>query len=225
MQSKLVQYYLRIKGLNMDNKVLNNLSYGVYVVTTVDAQRPVGCIANCAMQITYDTMCVSINHDNYTNSCIKKSKKFAVSILGEHVNDNIIPVFGFQSSKDIDKFENIKTINVDGLEVIEDSVGYIICELVNQFETETHTVFEGKMTEAKLLKDDVPMTYSYYHQVKKGKSPKAAPTYQEETPAADKVAYRCKICGYIYEGDITKEPDTYVCPICKKDKSFFEKIV
>jgi rubrerythrin len=59
--------------------------------------------------------------------------------------------------------------------------------------------------------------------VKKGSSPKSAPTYIEEKSTA-KLAYRCKICGYIYEGDITKEPDTYVCPICKKGKEFFEKI-
>ena len=74
-----------------------------------------------------------------------------------------------------------------------------------------------------MLHEDIPMTYAYYHAVKKGLSPKNAPTYQETT-VEHKLAYRCKICGYIYEGDITKEPDTYVCPICKKGKEFFEKI-
>lgn len=212
------------KEVYMNNSVLNLLSYGVYVVTTLDGERSVGCIANCAMQITYDTLCVSINHDNYTNGCIKKSKKFAVSILGEHVNDSVIPTFGFNSCRDIDKFEKTKTVKIDGLEVLTDSVGYVICELTGEFETETHTVFVGKMKAGDVLKQDTPMTYDYYHKVKKGKSPKAAPTYQEETSSHTTVAYRCKICGYIYEGDITKEPDTYVCPICKKDKSYFEKI-
>ncbi len=208
----------------MNNSVLNLLSYGVYVVTTLDEERSVGCIANCAMQITYDTLCISINHDNYTNGCIKKSKKFAISILGEHVNDTVIPTFGFNSCRDIDKFEKTKTVKIDGLDILTDSVGYVICELTGEFETETHTVFVGKMTDGDVLKQDIPMTYDYYHKVKKGKSPKAAPTYQEETSSPKTVAYKCKICGYIYEGDITKEPDTYVCPICKKDKSYFEKI-
>ena len=208
----------------MNNQVLNLLSYGVYVITTVDEDKSVGCIANCAMQITYDTLCVSINHNNYTNGCIKKSKKFAVSILGEHVNDSVISTFGFNSCRDIDKFEKTKTFKVYGLDIIEDAVGYLTCELIGEFETETHTVFTGKFTAGDILKQDEPMTYSYYHKVKKGKSPKAAPTYQEDTSSCDSVAYRCKICGYIYKGDITKEPDTYICPICKKDKSFFEKI-
>lgn len=208
----------------MNKDVLNNLSYGVYVVTTRDNDKPAGCIVNCVMQITYDTLCISVNHENYTNLCIDKSKKFAVSILGEHVADNIIPTFGFSSGREVNKFETIKTIKIDGLDIIEDSVGYIICELVDKFETETHTVFIGKMIDGDMLNKDVPMTYDYYHKIKKGKSPKAAPTYMEEKTDSSKIAFRCKICGYIYEGDITQEPDTYVCPICKKDKSFFERI-
>ena len=208
----------------MNNEILTKLSYGVYVVTANCGNKPVGCVVNCVMQITCDTLCISVNHNNFTNECIDMSKKFAVSILGEHVEDNIIPTFGFNSGRDINKFEKIKTLTKDGLEVLEDSVGYIICELSGKFETETHTVFIGKILDGDIINKDVPMNTFYYHKVKKGKSPKAAPTYVEEKSESDKIAYRCKICGYIYEGDISQEPDTYVCPICKKDKSFFERI-
>mgnify|MGYP003318979459 CR=1 FL=1 len=67
----------------MDKTALFNLSYGVYIVTTLDGERPTGCVANSAMQITSSpaTIAVSINHDNYTNSCIQKTGKFAISIL------------------------------------------------------------------------------------------------------------------------------------------------
>ena len=47
-------------------------------------------------------------------------------------------------------------------------------------ETDTHTVFLGKVLDADVLKKDVPMTYSYYHNVIKGRSPKNAPTYIAE---------------------------------------------
>ena len=36
--------------------------------------------------------------------------------------------------------------------------------------------------------------------------------------------YKCKICGFVYKGDITKEKDDYICPVCKQPKSVFEKI-
>lgn len=210
----------------MDVNVLKNLSYGVYVVSTPNgSEKSTGCIANSLMQITYDTIAVSINHNNYTNECINKYKKFAISILGVDSDENIIPVFGFQTGHDIDKFKGIKKIEVDGIDIIENSVGYLVCELVDKMETQTHTVFLGKIIDGEMLHNQIPMTYAYYQAVRKGTSPKNAPTYIEETPQENsKTAYKCKICGYIYEGDITKEPDTYVCPVCKKGKEFFEKI-
>lgn len=70
--------------------------------------------------------------------------------------------------------------------------------------------------------DDVPMTYKNFHEVIKGKAPKNAPTYRAEE-SKPKEQYVCKICGYVYDGDITKEPDDYVCPICSAPKTLFEK--
>lgn len=212
----------------MNKNVLRNLSYGVYVVSTVCNGKPTGCIANSAMQVTHDTIAVSINHENYTNECIKNYGKFAISILGVDVNDNIIPVFGFQSGRDIDKFKNVEVKHVDGLDVIEDSTGYVICEVIDKLETETHTIFLGRITDCDALKEQIPMSYAYYHKVKKGNSPKAAPTFLEqptETLAANvSVRYKCTICGYIYEGDLTQEPDDYVCPLCKQPKDKFVRM-
>ena len=67
----------------MNTNVFRNLSYGVYVVTTLDGSRPTGCVANSVMQITSSpaTIAVSMNHDNYTNDCMKRAGVFAVSIL------------------------------------------------------------------------------------------------------------------------------------------------
>ena len=66
----------------MENKVLYDLSYGVYLTTTMDKDRPVGCVTNSVMQITSApmTLAVSVNHDNYTNGCIKESGLFAVDL-------------------------------------------------------------------------------------------------------------------------------------------------
>ena len=34
--------------------------------------------------------------------------------------------------------------------------------------------------------------------------------------------FRCKVCGYIYEGDSL--PADYVCPLCLKGAVFFEPV-
>ena len=58
----------------MNKKALFDLSYGVYIVTSKDGTRDVGCVANSAMQVTSSpaTVAVSINHDNFTNGAIKE---------------------------------------------------------------------------------------------------------------------------------------------------------
>ena len=165
----------------MNKSAFHQLSYGVYVVSTWDKGRATGCTANSAMQITSApaTIAVSINHDNYTHQCIRDTGKFAISILGENSNPGIIGTFGFKSGKDCDKFDQVEYGVKEYLPVVSDACAYIVCEVVDQMETSTHTVFLGKVLDADILKKDEPMTYSYYHNVIKGKSPKNAPTYIE----------------------------------------------
>ena len=66
----------------MNKNAIRKLSYGVYIISTVDKDRPTGCTANSAMQITSapPTIAVSINHDNYTNKCIQESGIFSIGI-------------------------------------------------------------------------------------------------------------------------------------------------
>ena len=210
----------------MNSKAFRNLSYGVYVISTWDRGRATGCTANSAMQITSSpaTIAVSINHDNYTNSCIADCGRFAVSVLSEQTDPSIIGTFGFQSGRTVNKFDGVKYAVKGNLPVIQDACAWIVCEVIDKMETETHTVFLGKVVDADVLSGQDPMTYAYYHKVVKGSSPKNAPTYiPEEAPAESK--WVCGICGYVYEGDVDFEslPDDYVCPICGQPKSAFVK--
>ena len=211
----------------MDKKVLRNLSYGVYVVTSRDKDKNVGCIANSIMQVTSNpsVVAVSINHDNYTNKCIKKNNTFAVSILTENSNPKIIGEFGFKSSKDTNKFEGIDYKVEDNIPIINDSCGYFICKVINTIETSTHTIFLGEITNMDGFTNDNPMTYKYYHEKLKGTSPKNAPTYQEEIIKKEEKSikkWKCKICGYVYEGE--KVPEDYICPICGQPHTEFYEV-
>ncbi|MCR5265660.1 MAG: flavin reductase family protein [Cyanobacteria bacterium RUI128] len=162
----------------MNKNVLRSLSYGVYAVSTLDGDRAVGCIANSIIQVTYDTVAVSMNHENFTHECMEKNKKFAISILAEDTEMNTIAFLGFQSGRDRNKFEKIETIDVNGLSVVKNAAGYLICEVVDKLDTETHTIFIGKILDGEIIDEaKTPMTYAYYHKVKKGNSPKKAPTY------------------------------------------------
>ncbi len=217
----------------MDLNVFRDISYGMYVVTT-KTNKNVGCFINTLMQITSEnpTISICLNKDNYTNECIKEKKRFAVSILEECENDKIISTFGYSSSRDLDKFKDIKYEYVyDMPVVVQDMNSYLICDLVNVIDCGSHDLFIGKVVTTKKLNDKQAMTYKYYHEVLKGTAPKKAPTYIDDSKEGKSNAnkYRCKICGYIYDDAKEKVkfedlPDDWTCPRCKVGKDLFEKI-
>ncbi|WP_110954303.1 flavin reductase [Anaerosinus massiliensis] len=208
----------------MDKSVLWKLSYGMYAIGTLDEERPTGCIVNTVVQITNEEapiIAVSMNKNNFTYEAIKATGKFSVSIISEKTNQNVIAKLGFTSGRDTDKFTGFEFMYFDALPVVKENVcGYIAVDVVHMQETKTHFVILGRVSNAMKGIDFPPMTYQYYHDVIKGKAPKNAPTYREEV-ITDK--YVCGVCGYIYEGDIEKEADDFVCPICQQPKSQFKK--
>ena len=226
----------------MNTKIFRNMSYGVYIVGTMDGARPTGCVANSIMQITSSpaTIAASINHDNYTNQCIEKSGYFSFSILAEDSPAELIGTFGFQAGRDADKFQGVDYEMVENVPVLKKTCGYVVCKVIGKMETTTHTVFLGEVIAAETYAGAAPeMTYGYYHKVVKGKSPKNAPTYipEEDAPAGStgsvadststangdkKVKYVCQICGYVYEGDPL--PEDFVCPICKQGADKFTRV-
>lgn len=224
-----IKFLTRNGGSEMDKSVLWKISYGMYALTVMDGERPTGCIINTAVQVTSDnpTIAISVNKNNYTFTALEKSGKFALTILSEATPQNVIARLGFCSGCDTDKFEacGFSWEMKNGLPVITDKTsGYITAEVLGKYEMETHFVILARVVDAEVLGDYTPMTYKYYHDVIKGKAPKNAPTYQEETvkPAGEK--WVCTICGYVYEGDLTKEPDDFTCPICRQPKSRFKKV-
>lgn len=205
----------------MDRNILKKISYGMYIIGARD-DKNVGCVVNTVFQITNNpvTIAVSINHDNYTNEVIKKTNKFSVSILDENINPEIIGVFGYSTSKDNDKYENINYELVNDVPILKDVCGNLFCTVVNQVETNTHTIFLAEVTDMINYQDKMPMTYKYYQEVLKGKSPKNAPTFEGKNEMKSK--WKCKICGY--ETDIENLPEDYKCPICGAPIELFEKI-
>lgn len=234
----------------MDNKALYKISYGLYVITSKKGEKINGQIANTVIQVTSDPIQVSvtINKDNLTHEFIKDSNVFAVSVLSKVTPMKFIGQFGFKSGKDVpNKFENVRyKIGKTGAPIVLDnSIAYFEVEVVSNLDVGTHTIFVGKVIDAETIDDnEEPMTYAYYHEVKKGKSPKNAPTYMEEKKKEDEKEkegkkmdkYRCSVCGYVYnpeKGDpdsgikpgtpFEDLPDDWTCPVCGASKDQFQK--
>ena len=226
----------------MDTKALYRLGYGLYVVSSKKGDRFNGQIANTVFQVCSEppVIAVAINKENLTHEFIEDSGVFTASILSQDAPLAFIGRFGFKSGRDIDKFEGIdyKIGETQAPVVTDYTLAYLEARVMKKLDVATHTIFVGELVGAEVLKEGEPMTYAYYHQVKRGTTPKTAPSYiEKEKEAKPKMAkYECTVCGYIYDpeqGDpdsniapgtpFEELPDDWECPICGAAKSEFRR--
>jgi len=227
----------------MNLKALQKLGYGLYVVCSKKGEKFNGQIANTIFQVCSEppVIAVAINRQNLTHDFINQSKVFTGSILSQDTPLNFIGNFGFKSGRQVDKFKGVhyKLGETQAPIVLDHALAYLEAKTAGQVEVGTHTVFLGVIIGADVVKEGEPMTYAYYHQVKRGTTPKSAPSYVEESKKAvpSVIEYKCNVCGYIYDpekGDpdgkinpgtsFEQIPDSWVCPVCGASKDMFEKI-
>ena len=227
----------------IDNNVFRDISYGLYIVSTKYENKNVGCVINTLSQVTSENPIISfsVNKNNFTNESIKAAKKFAISIISEKIKEDVIFKFGYNSSKNMDKFENTDFIIESGMPVVTEGMcSYIVCDLMQTIDCGTHDIFVGRVTETKKVSNNKEMTYRYYHEVIKAVAPKNAPTYIEDDNKSQNnintnsssikyEKYRCIICGYIYDEATQKVkfadlPADWKCPRCGVGKENFVKV-
>ena len=68
--------------------------------------------------------------------------------------------------RDINKFENVKYTSINGINVIDDSIGYMICEKIDSIDNDTHTLFIGKLVGCDVFSDEEAMSYQYFQKHK-----------------------------------------------------------
>ena len=200
----------------MDNNALFKLSYGLFVLTAQENGKDNGCIINTAMQVTDvpARILVAVNKNNLTHDMIQRTGVFNLSVLSQDAVFWIFQHYGFQSGRNVDKFENIpETRTQNGLRYVDGCSNAVISgKVISTVDCGTHTLFVADVTDAQVLSEEPSMTYQYYFDHVK---PKPQP--------AQKASWVCKICGYVYEGDPL--PADYVCPWCKHGPADFEKQV
>jgi len=194
-------------------KALYNISYGVYILTVKD-QKHSGCVINTLLQVTSNPCRVSItvNKDNYTTSIIEKTGVCNVSILDKNADFELIKRFGFSSGRVENKFDgfNDYMIAQNGVSYItKNTNAYMSLKIVSKIDVGTHITYIADVEYSEVLGEIEPLTYAYY--------------IKNVKPQVDKMpkkVYVCRVCGYVYDGDIL--PDDFICPICKHGADVFE---
>lgn len=198
-----------------DLTALFRIGYGLYVVTSNDGKKDNGLIVNTVTQLT-DTpnrVAVNINKANYSHHIIKQTGVLNVNCLSVDAPFSVFERFGFQSGRTVDKFEGITPVRSDnGLIILPKYINAAISLKVEQYvDLDTHGMFICSVTEARVMSDKETMSYTYYQNNVKPKP-----------DTEGKKGFVCKVCGYIYEGDVL--PDDFICPLCKHGVADFEPI-
>jgi len=196
----------------IDVTVTHKITQGMYVLTTEGG----GCVVDAVSQVSggdSPLFSVAVMKKNRTNELMRENSKFALSVLGVQGAGELIKQFGFQSSRDVNKFEGVAVTEVEGVKTLNDTLGYLVFEKVDAIENETHTLFIGRMIAGSVLNDEAPMSYGYYREHKE--------ELLRVKTEKGQTAWVCTVCGYVYYGE--ELPEGYECPICSVDASLFVK--
>lgn len=201
-----------------NEKAMFALSYGLFVLTARQGEKDNGCIINTAMQVTAspNRITIAVNKSNYTHDMVLATGKFTLSVLSEAAEFSIFQRFGFQSGRDVDKFDGFLEHTARGengiLRVTQGTSAWLSCQVVSTLDLGTHTLFLADVVDGDVLSQVPSTTYAYYQANIKPK-PQAA-------PPSDKKRWVCTVCGYVYEGEDL--PADFICPLCKHPASDFE---
>lgn len=200
----------------MGNSAFFKIGYGLYVLTANENGKDNGCIVNTVMQVTNtpNRLAVAVNKGNFTCEMIERTGVFNISVLNEQASFDMFRHFGFQSGREVNKFADFSGCarGENGvLYVTQNTNAIFSAQVVSKQDLGTHILFIGDVTGAKTLADTPTVTYTYYQEHIKPKPEKT------ETKG-----WRCKICGYVYEGETL--PEDFICPLCKHPASDFERI-
>ena len=203
----------------MDKTAFYKLSYGLYLLSVRSGETDNACVVNTVVQCASDPRLLSVCVINRNHTCelLRQTGRFNVSVLSESTPFALFRHFGMQSGRDVDKYaarpDDPRTEN--GIRYYGEAAAVFSCRVTEEKNVGSHTVFIAEVEDAKTLNNGTPMTYAYYQDFVKPK-PESAPEQ------AQKPGWRCKICGYVYEGE--ELPSDFVCPTCNHGPDDFEKI-
>ena len=203
----------------METNVFHKLTYGLFVLSVNCYKKDNGCIINTASQVASspDRIAISVNKTGHTAEMLNYVEDFALSVISEDADFSLFERFGFQSGREIEKFEGFEACEraENGVLVVTKGTNaYITAHIESRTDLGSHVLIIATVTGGKVLSEVPSASYSYYHSSIKPKP--------EKTEKNGKTVWRCAVCGYEYEGE--ELPADFVCPICKHGASDFEKI-
>ena len=132
-------------------QALGTMTYGIYVLTSFYKEEINGMIASWVSQVSYDPllMMVAVHTNRYSHSLIENSGCFALHVVSREQTDLLKR---FKGSDAGTKFASIQwKRGTTGCPVLEDCIAYFEAKVVDSIRPGNHTLFIGKVSEAKVV--------------------------------------------------------------------------
>lgn len=215
----------------MDLEALYKLTHGLYVLGAKDGNRYVGSLVDAVMQVANKPVVIAVSCTNtsYTKECIGRSKEFSLSVLCKSIDPFIVANFGFQTSRKVNKWDNVSYFEENNLPYLQDNLASFRCKVLQEMVFESNTLYVAEVVEAINSRDAEPLTYLDYRSYFKNDVMKSFEKYKNAKKGntmSDNQGKKwvCTVCGYAYDEETPWEdlPEDWVCPLCGVGKDMFE---
>jgi flavin reductase (DIM6/NTAB) family NADH-FMN oxidoreductase RutF len=150
-------------------KTISQMTFGIYVLTTAHKEKINGMIASWVSMVSYDPPLImaAIHPNRYSHKLLEQSGHFALNILSQNQKGFLSRFKGPDPNAKFDgiQWKKRKT----GSPILSDCIGYIECNIVDQYKPGNHTLFVGEIIDAVSLEDLVPLSTLDYEGVYLGK--------------------------------------------------------
>ena len=176
-----------------DKSALYTISAGMYVLATLDADRPIGRIVDAVSQVAAEPKRVSVSmmKAGYTGNVLAakgQSARFTLAVLGVDAPMGVVKAFGYQSSETADKFAGF-AVEADGAGVpyvLDGALAELSCETFGVLDMGSHWLILADVVEARTFARGEAMTYAGYRALKSAAKVKPAPQEAPKVAAEPK---------------------------------------
>jgi flavin reductase (DIM6/NTAB) family NADH-FMN oxidoreductase RutF len=154
------------EGIGMANAA-QNLSSGMYLLTTRETEQDYGCLINSAMEVSRNPgrIAVCLVKRNLTHEVLTHTGIFNLCAITEDAPFDLFHRFGMTSSRKSDKFADFPHLErtTNGLTCLNRYANmYLSARVTESVDLGDHTLFIGEITDEAILSGQNTCTYHHF---------------------------------------------------------------
>jgi len=142
-------------------RALGRIPSGVYVVSTLHADTAVAFVGSFVQQVAFEppTLVLAVAHDRMQLPDLRKTGRFALSILGAG-DQALMSPFMKRAATGLAPFDGLAVgLTASGLTVLESALAWLDCRISDERAAGDHTVLFGIVEEARVLREGEPRVH------------------------------------------------------------------